>query len=43
MTSSFVKVLFSLITKAPLYFFPVVENALTQIYIQLTARREFMI
>jgi len=43
MTSSFVKVMFSLIRKVPVCFFPVVEDVLTQIYIQLTARREFMI
>ena len=43
MTSSFVKVMFSLISKVPLCFFPVVENVLTQIHIQLAPRREFMI
>ena len=43
MTSSFSKVMFSLIRKVPICFFPVVENVLTQINIQLAARREFMI
>jgi len=42
MTSSFVKVVFSLISKVPV-FFPVVENVLTQIHIQLAPRREFVI
>ena len=43
MTSSFVKVMFSLISKVPVCFFPVVENVLTQMHIQLAARREFVI
>jgi len=43
MTSSFVKVVFSLISKVPVCFFPVVENMLTQIHIQLAPRREFVI
>jgi len=42
MMSSFVKVMFSLIRKVPVCFFPVVENVLTQMHIQLAARREFM-
>ena len=42
MTSSFVKVTFSLIRKVPFCFFPVVENVLTQMHMQLAARREFM-
>ena len=43
MTSSFVKVTFSLIRKVPVCFFPVIENVLTQMHIQLAAGREFMI
>ena len=43
MTSSFVKVIFSLIRKVPVCFVPVVENVVTQMHIQLAARREFMI
>jgi len=39
MTSSFVKAMFSLISKVPVCFFLAVENALTQIHIQLAARR----
>jgi len=42
MTSSFVKVMFSLTRKVPV-FFPEVENVLTQMHIQLAARREFMV
>jgi len=36
MTSSFVKVMFSLIRKVPV-FFPVVENVLNQMHIQFAA------
>jgi len=43
MTSSLVKVLFSLNRKVPVCFFPVVENVLSQIHIQLAARGEFFI
>jgi len=43
MTSSFVKVIFSLISKVLVCFLPVAENVLTQIHIQLAARREFMV
>ena len=42
MTSSFVKVVFA-DSRGPRLFFPVVENVLTQMHIQLAARREFMI
>jgi len=43
MTSSFVKVMFSLIREVPVCFFPVVENVLTQMYIQLAARSKYQI
>jgi len=34
MTSSFVKVMFSLILKVPVCFFPLIENVLTQMHSQ---------
>jgi len=43
MMSSFIKVMFSLISKVPVCFFPVVENVLAQTHIQLAPRREFVI
>jgi len=42
MTSSFVKVVFADLQGSRL-FFPVVENVLTQMHIQLAVRREVMI
>ena len=41
MMSSFVKVMFSLILKVPVCFFPAIENVLTQMHIQLAARGRY--
>jgi len=43
MTLSFLKLMFSVIRNAFVCFFSVVENMLTQLHIQLAARKEFVI
>jgi len=43
MKSSFAKIMFSLIRNVLHFVFPVGENVLTQLHIQLATREEFMI